>query len=148
MIGEDARRAESFIAPEYRVEGRDKVTGAARYAADASMPGMLWAAFVQSPYPHARIASIDVSRARALPGVRATLTGADVRPARFGRRLLDWPVLAWDRVLFAGDRVAAVAAETPEAAEAAVAAIEVAYEELPAVLDPEAALAADAPVLH
>lgn len=148
MIGEDARRAESFMAPEYRVEGRDKVTGAARYAADASMPGMLWAAFLLSPYPHARIASVDVSRARALPGVRAVLTGADVRPARFGRRLLDWPVLPWDRVLFAGDRVAAVAAETPEAAEAAVAAIEVAYEELPAVLDPEAALAADAPVLH
>jgi len=109
---------------------------------------MLHAAFSGSPYPHARIVSVDTSAARAMPGVRAILTGADVRPARFGRRLQDWPVLAWDRVRFIGDRVAAVAADSLEEAEAAAAAILVEYEELPAVFDPETALAPDAPVLH
>jgi len=134
--------------PEWRVEGRDKVTGAARYAADITRPRMLHAAFAGSPYPHARVVSVDVGAARKVPGVRAVLTGADVRPARFGRRLQDWPVLAWDRVRFIGDRVAAVAADSLEAAEEAVAAVAVEYEELPAVFDPDAALAPDAPVLH
>jgi CO/xanthine dehydrogenase Mo-binding subunit len=134
--------------PEWRVEGRDKVTGAARYAADLSRPDMLRAAFVGSPYAHARIVSVDAGAARAMAGVRAVITGADVKPARFGRRLQDWPVLAWDRVRFVGDRVAAVAADTLEAAEEAAAAVVVEYEELPAVFDPEAALASDAPVLH
>lgn len=133
---------------EVRVEGAPKVTGAARYTADVRLPGMLWARFLLSPLPHARIRAIDVTRARAVPGVRAVLTGADVRGARFGRRLMDWPVLAWDRVRFVGDRVAAVAAETREAAEEALAAIAVDYEELPAVFDPEEALRPDAPVLH
>jgi CO/xanthine dehydrogenase Mo-binding subunit len=137
-----------FETPEMRVEGRDKVTGAARYAADVKREGMLNAAFVGSTYPHARVVSVDVNGARGMPGVRAVITGADVRPARFGRRLQDWPVLAWDRVRFIGDRVAAVAADTLEQAEAAAAAIVVAYEELPAIFDPEAALVADAPVLH
>lgn len=134
--------------PEWRVEGRDKVTGAARYAADITRPGMLHAAFAGSPYPHARVVSVEVESARRVPGVRAVLTGADVRPARFGRRLQDWPVLAWDRVRFIGDRVAAVAADSLEAAEEAAAAVAVEYEELPAVFDPEAALAPDAVVLH
>jgi CO/xanthine dehydrogenase Mo-binding subunit len=137
-----------FATPEWRVEGRDKVTGAARYAADITRAGMLHAAFVGSTYAHARVRSVDVEAARAMPGVRAVITGADVRPARFGRRLQDWPVLAWDRVRFLGDRVAAVAADSLEAAEAAAAAIAVEYEELPAVFDPEAALASGAPVLH
>src|SRR5256885_12268175 len=102
--------------PERRVEGREKVTGAAQYAADVRREGMLHVAFVASPYPHARIASVDTSAARAVPGVRAVLTGADVRGHRFGRRLQDPPVLAWDRARFIGDRVAAVAADMPEAA--------------------------------
>jgi len=143
-----AAASDVLETPEWRVEGRDKVTGAARYAADVTRPGMLHAAFAGSPYPHARVVSLDVSAARTVPGVRAVLTGADVRPARFGRRLQDWPVLAWDRVRFIGDRVAAVAADTLEAAEEAAAAIAVEYEELPAVLDPDAALAPDASVLH
>lgn len=134
--------------PEWRVEGRDKVTGAAQYAADITRPGMLHAAFVGSSYAHARVVSVDVEAARTMPGVRAVITGADVRPARFGRRLQDWPVLAWDRVRFIGDRVAAVAADTLEAAEEAAAAITIEYEELPALFDPEAALTSDAPVLH
>jgi CO/xanthine dehydrogenase Mo-binding subunit len=134
--------------PEYRVEGRDKVTGAAHFAADIVRPGMLHTAYVTSPYPHARIVSIDAARARAMPGVRALLTGADTKPQRLGRRLQDWPLLAWDRVLFIGDRVAAIAADTAEIADAAAAAVTIEYEELPAILDPEAALAPDAPALH
>jgi CO/xanthine dehydrogenase Mo-binding subunit len=134
--------------PEYRVEGRDKVTGAAHFAADIARPGMLHTAYVTSPYAHARILSIDAARARAMPGVRAVLTGADTKPHRLGRRLQDWPLLAWDRALFIGDRVAAIAADTAEIADAAAAAVAVEYDELPAILDPEAALAPDAPVLH
>ncbi len=137
-----------LTTPEWRVEGRDKVTGAARYAADIKRAGMLHASFAGSPHAHARVVSVDAGAARAVPGVRAVLTGADVRPARFGRRLQDWPVLAWDRVRFVGDRVAAVAADSPEAAEEAVRVIAVEYEELPAVFDPESALAPDAPPLH
>src|SRR2546426_7457225 len=142
------RPASVLDKPEWRVEGREKVTGAARYAADITVPGMLHAAYVTSPYPHARVVSIDAAAARDLPGVRAVLTGADTRPARFGRRLQDWPVLCWDRVLFVGDRVAAVAADSAETAEEAARQIVVEFEELPAVLDPEVALAAGAPVLH
>ncbi|HEV8228977.1 MAG TPA: molybdopterin cofactor-binding domain-containing protein, partial [Candidatus Limnocylindria bacterium] len=148
MTGVAERPASILDQPEYRVEGRDKVTGAAKYAADVVMPGMLHAAYVTSPYPHARIVSNDVSAARSLPGVRAVLTGADTKPARLGRRLQDWPVLCWDRALFVGDRVAAIAADTVEIAEEAARRVEVEYEELPAILDPGAALAADAPLLH
>src|SRR5437870_2337948 len=134
--------------PERRLDGDEKTTGAAKYTADLEVPGALQAAFVRSPYPHARIASVDASRARALAGVRAVLTGADVKGQRLGRRLQDWPVLCWDRVLFVGDRVAAVAADTREIAEEAVRLIAVEYEELPALLDVDAALRADAPALH
>ncbi len=137
-----------LTTPERRIEGRDKVTGAARYAADFTREGMLHAVFVGSPFSHALIRAVDTSTATAIPGVRAVLTGADVRPARFGRRLQDWPVLAWDRVRFVGDRVAVVAADTLEAAEEGARAVDVTYEELAAVFDPAAALAPDAPVLH
>jgi len=138
----------NFDIPETRVDGREKVSGRLAYTADVTRPGALWAAFATSPHAHARIVRVDVSAARALPGVRAVLTGADIGVRRLGRQLYDWPVLACDVVRFIGDRVAAVAADTREAAEAAVRAIAVTYEELPAVLDPQAALAADAPVLH
>ena len=148
MTGVAERSASILDQPEYRVEGRDKVTGAARYAADVVMPGMLQAGYVTSPYAHARIVSIDVSAARALPGVRAVITGADTKPGRLGRRLQDWPILCWDRVLFIGDRVAAIAADTAAIADEATRLVEVEYEERPAVLDADAALAAGAPVLH
>ena len=148
MTGVAERSSSILDQPEYRVEGRDKVTGAARYAADVVMPGMLHAAYVTSPYPHARIVSVDASAARSLPGVRAVLTGADTKPARLGRRLQDWPLLCWDRALFIGDRVAAIAADTVEIAEEAARLVEVEYEERPAILDPQAALSPEAPVLH
>src|SRR6476620_43584 len=105
--GVPAEIAQAFAEPEYRVEGRLKVTGQARYAADVRLPGMLWAGFLMSPLPHARIVSIDTEAAKARRGVQAVLTGADIGPARFGRRLLDWPVLAQERVRFIGERVAA-----------------------------------------
>jgi CO/xanthine dehydrogenase Mo-binding subunit len=134
--------------PELRVEGLDKVTGVARYTGDRVVPGALVVRYRYADVTHGRIRRIDSRRAEAVTGVRAVLTGRDTTGLRAGRRLQDWPLLAWDRVRFAGERVAAVAAETEAAAEAAVSAIEVEYDELPAVLDPVAALAADAPVLH
>src|SRR5438105_10732441 len=135
-------------APERRVEGRDKVTGRARYAADVRIDGALEVAFLRSPFAHARIRALDVAAAKTMPGVRAVIAGADTMPARIGRTLQDWPVLAWDRVRFIGDRVAAVAADTQVQAEAALAAIDVDYEDLPAVFTPDEALAPGAPVLH
>jgi len=140
---------EALAAPEYRVEGHLKVTGRARYAADIRQPGMLHAVYVRSPYPHALIRAIDVSQARSAPGVHAVLIGADLpEHARFGRRLQDWPVLARTKVRFIGDRVAAVAAETRQAAEAAAQLIQVEYEELPVALTIADALADDGPILH
>jgi CO/xanthine dehydrogenase Mo-binding subunit len=137
-----------LATPERRIDGRDKVSGRLKYTADLKLPGMLWAAFATSPFAHARIRRIDVRAARAVEGVRAVLTADDIGRRRFGRQLHDWPVLAWDCVLMIGDRVAAAAAETREAAEEAARRIAVEYEELEPILDPRAALAADAPVLH
>ena len=134
--------------PTPRSDAIEKVTGEARYTADTTLDGVLWAKSLRSPYAHALIVSVDVSRAVGLPGVHAVLTGADVRGVRFGRRLRDVPVLAEDRVRFVGERVAAVAADDPTIAETACNLIEVVYEELPAVLVPELALRDDAPVLH
>ena len=134
--------------PTTRVEGQEKVTGALRYTADVVLPGTLWGRALRSPLPHARILHIDTSRARQVPGIHAVLTGADVRGIRYGRRLCDVPVLAEERVRFIGERVAAVAAEDRDAAEEALALIEVEYAELPAVFEPLAALTEDAPILH
>jgi CO/xanthine dehydrogenase Mo-binding subunit len=134
--------------PTTRIEGQDKVTGALRYTADVALPGTLWGRALRSPLPHARIVRIDTSRAQQVPGVHAVLTGAEVRGIRYGRRLFDVPVLAQDRVRFVGERVAAVAAEDRDAAEAALLLIEVEYEELPAVFDPLQAMGENAPILH
>ncbi|HLB44715.1 MAG TPA: xanthine dehydrogenase family protein molybdopterin-binding subunit [Candidatus Limnocylindrales bacterium] len=138
----------SLGQPERRVDGPVKVTGKALYTADRHMPGELVARFLPSPEVHARIVDIDVTRAAVAPGVHAVITGRDIGPLRMGRQLQDWPVLAFERVRFVGEHVAAVAAETAEAAEAALALIHVDYEKLPAILDPQAALAPDAIVLH
>ena len=134
--------------PTPRVEGQAKVTGATPYTADVALPGTLWGRALRSPLPHARIVRIDTSRAQQVPGVHVVLTGADVRGIRYGRRLFDVPVLAEDRVRFAGERVAAVAAADRDAAEEALVLIDVEYEELPAVFDSLAALEEDAPILH
>jgi CO/xanthine dehydrogenase Mo-binding subunit len=138
----------SLQAPEERVEARLKVRGVARYAADASLPAMLWSATLYSPVPHARITRIDAAKARRMNGVHAVLTGHELGQVRWGRRIRDWPLLARDRVRFIGDRVAVVAAESPEIAQQAIQAIEIDYEELPAVFDPLEALENGAPILH
>ncbi len=137
-----------FSRPERRVDGPAKVTGRARYTADRAAPDALHLRYRFSPVAHGVVRSIDTSAAERMPGVRAILTGADCHGLRVGRRLQDWPLLAWDRVRFIGDRVAAVAAETEDEAEAAAAAIEVDIDSLPALLDPQSALAPDAPPIH
>jgi CO/xanthine dehydrogenase Mo-binding subunit len=149
MTAAPVRTQRSLLeSDEYRVDGRAKVTGQAQFTGDFSRPGMLWAAFAVSTLPHATIRSIETSAARGMPGVHAVLTGADI-PGRFlGRVLMDWPVLAHDRVHFVGQYVAAVAAETRAAAEAAAAAIVVEYDELPALFAASEALADDAVILH
>src|ERR1043166_9373025 len=131
-----------------RIDNTGKVTGGSRYTADVLLPGTLWAKTLRSPYPHARIARLDTSRAEKAPGVRAVLTGADVRGILYGRRYRDISILAQDRVRFMGERVAAVAADTLEQAEQALDLIQIEYEELPAVFDPVAALQEGAPILH
>jgi len=118
-----------------RLDGVDKVTGQARYTADVTLPGMLIGRCLRSPYPSARIVSIDVSEARNLPGVHAVLTGADVPDILFGKSIMDIPILAKGVVRFVGEKVAAVAAESAEIADAALALINVEYEELPSVTD-------------
>lgn len=135
-------------APVPRIEGPEKVTGRTAYAGDFALPGLLHGRILRSPHPHARIVRVDTTRARQVPGVRAVITGQDVRGHLVGKTMRDMPVLCWDRVRFVGDRVAAVAAETLEAAEAALALIEVEYEELPAVFDPAEAMKPEAPLLH
>ncbi len=134
--------------PVARVEGPAKVTGAARYAADVKLPGLLWARVVRSALPHARLLRVDADKARALPGVRAVLTATELPDVLVGRRMCDMPLLARGRVRFVGEPVAVIAADDPEVAEEATTLVEVDYEELPAVVDPLAALAVDAPVLH
>lgn len=131
-----------------RVDAPGKVTGTAVYAADFALPGMLVGRVFRSTEPHARIVRLDVSRARSLPGVRAVVSAADVPDVRYGGGLKDETVFAKGKVRYIGQPVAAVAAATPEAAQAALAAIEVVYEPLPAVLDLEAALAPGAPLVH
>lgn len=131
-----------------RFDAPGKVTGTAVYAADFALPGMLIGKVLRSTEPHARIVRLDTARARSLAGVRAVISAADVPDVRYGGALKDETVFAKGKVRYVGQPVAAVAATTPEAAEAAVAAIEVVYEPLPAVLDLEAALAPGAPLVH
>jgi CO/xanthine dehydrogenase Mo-binding subunit len=131
-----------------RIDGELKVSGQMLYSDDLALPGMLHVAVVRSPHPHARLVRVETAAAKQVPGVRLVLTGADVAAIRFGRAVRDVPILAVDKVRFAGEMVAAVAADNRDAAEEAVALIEVEYDELPAVYDAVAALAPDAPAVH
>ncbi len=135
------------------VDARQRVTGNVGYTIDRSLPGMLHAKLLRSTAAHARIRRVDVSRARKVPGVVAVITGQDLldRPdiePFFGAVYRDQPILATDKVRFVGDPIAAVAARDLDAAREAIALIDVEYEELPAVFDIDAALAAGAPPLH
>jgi CO/xanthine dehydrogenase Mo-binding subunit len=131
-----------------RIEGPDKVTGRAKYAGDVDLPGMLWGKILRSTVSHGRIRRIDASKAWTVPGVRAVVTGVEEPGHYFGKILRDMPVLCWDRVRYVGDRVAAVAADSPDAAEEALKLMDVEYEELPAVFDPVEAMQPNAPLLH
>lgn len=131
-----------------RTDAVPKVTGAAQYVADLHLPGMLHAAVLRSPHPHARIVSIDVSAAAAMPGVKAVATGADTAKRKWGAFRPDLYPLAIGKVRYVGDEVAAVAAVDAATARAAVDRIVVEYDVLPAVLSLDAALAPDAPLVH
>src|SRR5258706_1826702 len=131
-----------------RGEGKDKVSGQTVYAADLKLANLLWAKILRSPHPHARIRHVDVSRALKVPGVRAVIAGEDVKGHFIGKQIRDLPVLCWDKARFVGDRVAAVAAQTVDAAEEAIHLIDVDYEILPAVFDPLEAIESSAPLLH
>ncbi len=136
-------------APRFvRADGPDKVTGSGRYTADLGLVGMLHAKFRYAGIAHARITALDVSAARAMPGVFAVLTQADVPDVRFGPFIQDRTLFAADVVRYEGEVVAAVAAASPEIAQRAVDAIVVEYEPLPVVSDIEAALSADALLVH
>src|SRR4030095_7725353 len=122
--------------PTPRVEGELKVSGEAKYAVDVTLPGMLWGKLLRSPIASGRIRRIDASKALALPGVHAVVTGEDCTGLKIGRGLYDMPILADSEVRFIGEKVAAVAADTELIAEEAVNLIEVEYEETEAILDP------------
>jgi CO/xanthine dehydrogenase Mo-binding subunit len=129
-----------------RVDGIEKVTGAAKFVGDVIVPGMLIGKILRSAYAHARIVAVNPAQAEALPGVAAVLTAADIsdlNPIYNGR-----PVIAMKKVRYAGEPVAAVAAEDLATAEEALSLIQVDYEELPAVTGIEAAIINGAPLVH
>ena len=142
-----------------RHDGTDKVTGRAQYSGDIQLPGLLHARTLRSPHAHARIKSIDVSRALALPGVKAVLTSAELpelsgkvadvgEGAMLNMMFLSNNCLAADKVLYKGHAVAAVAATSPHIAEEALSLIDVDYEVLPAAVTVLDAMKEDAPILH
>ncbi len=134
--------------PTPRVEGEEKVTGEAIYSADVALPDILWGKILRSPIPYGRIKRIDVSRAAQVPGVKSVITGQDVAGLLIGRQIYDTPILANDVVRFVGDKVAAVAAESEDAADQALQLIEIEYEEREPVLDPLEALKPTAALIH
>lgn len=134
---------------ERRVDAWGKVTGRAKFAEDYTVGHQLWGKVLRAKYPHAKILSIDISRAVSLPGVEAVLTAKDIPGSKaFGIVLKNQQILAEDRVRYLGDGVALVAAVSKEIAERAIALIAVEYEPLPVVCDPEEAMKPGAPVIH
>ena len=140
-----------------RPDGADKVTGRAAYAADTTMPGMIWGKVLRSPHPHAKIKSINTKKAEAYPGVKAVITAKDIvnfpldKSVMLGIQDMRWMarnVMAREKALFVGHPVAAVAATSEKIAAEACKLIEVEYEVLPWVIDVEAAMKPGAPVLH
>lgn len=144
---------ETIGKPLPRVDGVEKATGQAKFTVDMAMPGMLYGKFLRSPYPHAKLLSINVEKAKKLPGVKAVITRDDLTGIRYA--LVDTPrypadetPLAVDKVRYIGDEVAAVAAIDPDTAEEAIRFIEVEYDPLPPVFDPEEAMKLEAPDIH
>ena len=130
-----------------RVDAQEKATGEALYVADITLPGMLRAKVLRSAHPHGKIVRIDTRKAERLPGIVSVVTGRDAPAKKFGQIIFDESVLARQIVRSIGTPVAAVAAETIDAAEEALKLIEIQYEELPAVFDPEEAIGTDPPVI-
>lgn len=130
-----------------RKDALEKVTGSAVFGADVLLPKMLYAAVVRSPYSHARIKSVDITEASKLPGVKAIVTGKD-NPGLFGQFLLDQPVIAYDKVRYEGEPVAAVAAVDKDTAEEAKKLIKVEYEPLTPVVTIDDAIKQDPILLH
>jgi CO/xanthine dehydrogenase Mo-binding subunit len=132
-----------------RPDARDKATGATRYSADLPVPAdALEAVLVRSPLPHAEIAGVATEAARSVPGVVAVVTADDLPAGLAGRRVRDMPLLARDVARFAGEPVAVVLARSWAAAQEAATLVDVDYRELPAVLDPVAALTRHSPLVH
>jgi CO/xanthine dehydrogenase Mo-binding subunit/aerobic-type carbon monoxide dehydrogenase small subunit (CoxS/CutS family) len=147
---EDETEAGDFIGKNVRrIDTPSKVSGRLKYAGDMTMPGMLHVQVLRSPHAHARIVSIDTLAAEAMEGVAGVVTNADV-PGEdgFGVFVNDQPIMARSKVRYVGEAVAAIAAEDPLIAKRALSSINVVYEPLPAVFDPDEALRAGAPVLH
>jgi CO/xanthine dehydrogenase Mo-binding subunit len=120
-----------------RIDGLVKVTGAAEYAADYELPGMLWCKMVRAPYAHARILNIDANAAQRLSGVKGVITAMDFQGWRWGwmSKTRDEALLAEDKVRYLAEAVAAVVAVDEDTAEEAADLIKVEYEELPGVFD-------------
>ena len=135
-----------------RLESEAKVTGSAEYIYDFALPGMLQGKIVRSSRPHARIRWIDPSSALTVPGVRRVVTAADVRTVTkvdyMGPAFLDQPVLAIDKVVFVGEPVACVIADTARAAAEGVKHVDIDYEDLPAIFDEVEASRSGAPIVH
>ncbi|MDP6175867.1 MAG: hypothetical protein QGF09_17025, partial [Rhodospirillales bacterium] len=133
-----------------RVDAPEKVNGDAKFAADFGLPGMLWCKVLRSPHAHARIVSIDASRALALPGVRDVITGEDFNGWSWGfvPESRDETPLAVGKVRYYAEGVASVSADDEETAEEACGLIQVEYEVLPGIFDAEEAMKEDAPQVH
>ena len=141
---------EEFLTIGKRIPKRDapqKATGSAIYIQDLKIPGMLYGKILYSKYPHAKILKIDTSRAEKLPGVKAVITGYNTLPFKFGF-FKDNPPLKTGKVLSMRDELAAVAAIDPQIAEEALELIDVEYEELPGIFDPQQAMQEGSPILH
>ncbi|HEX6801226.1 MAG TPA: xanthine dehydrogenase family protein molybdopterin-binding subunit [Candidatus Binatia bacterium] len=134
----------------HRVDGIEKVTGKAVYTTDLQLPGMAHARILRSPVAHAQLVKVDASKAKAFPGVIATLTRDDIQAFnyKYGATYKDQSIVAVDKVRYVGDPVAAVLADDPATAEAALELIEVEYEELPKVTNLEEATAQGAALVH
>jgi CO/xanthine dehydrogenase Mo-binding subunit len=132
------------------IDGEERASGRAQFVTDIRLPGMLHGKVLRSPLPHARIVAIDISAAKALPGVKAVVTHADTLGVTFGpiAAFADWTIFAKDKVRFVGEEVAAVAAVDESTALRALELIEVEYEELPAVFDPRKAMEEGAPSIN
>ncbi|GAB4115214.1 MAG: hypothetical protein Kow00103_09850 [Candidatus Caldatribacteriota bacterium] len=139
---------EKVNKPIKRIDGYEKVTGRAKFAADLFFPNLLYGKVLRSKYPHAQIIKINMDKALTYPGVKAIITAQDIPNNKIGVIIQDQQVLAQDKVFFIGDGVAAVAAETLEVASEAINLIEVKYKELPGVFDPEEAAREDTLLIH